>query len=130
MSSKKITSKNQQNIIKSVHLLVEFWGCNRSTLNDHDLLVTSIEKAAKESNATVLNISSHQFSPEGVTIIALLAESHLSIHTWPEYHYAAIDVFTCGDKMKPHKTIEILEELLRPEISDVQEVNRGMKKVQ
>ena len=121
-------SKQDQNL-KSVHLLVEFWGCKSSVLNDHDFLVTSLDKAAKESNATVLSIASHKFTPQGVTAILLLSESHLSIHTWPEYQYAAIDVFTCGEKMLPHKTVEVLEEMLQPEISDVQEIIRGMKKL-
>jgi S-adenosylmethionine decarboxylase len=113
----------------SVHLLVEFWDCKPEILNNHDLLVNSLKKAAVRSNATILDISSHQFSPQGVTAIALLAESHLSIHTWPEFGYAAIDIFTCGENMNPHKTVEVLEELLKPGITDVEEVSRGIKKI-
>ena len=57
--------------------------------------------AAKLANATVLNLISNKFEPQGVTAIALLAESHLSIHSWPEAHYSAVDIFTCGQNMKP-----------------------------
>lgn len=123
------TNSPHQKNFHSVHLLVEFWECKPETLNDHDLLLTAIQKAAKLSNATILDISSHQFSPHGVTAIALLAESHLSIHTWPEFQYAAIDVFTCGKKMNPHKTIEVLQEILKPGLTEIQEAARGIKKL-
>jgi S-adenosylmethionine decarboxylase len=115
--------------IHSVHLLVEFWGCKAKTLNDHELIVTSLEKAARLSNGTVLDVSSHQFTPQGVTAIVLLSESHISIHTWPELEYAAIDVFTCGKKMDPHKAVKVLEEMLHPSIAEVQEIIRGVKKL-
>jgi S-adenosylmethionine decarboxylase len=121
--------KTSQDDFYSAHLLVEFWGCKPGVLNDHDFLVQSLEKAAKLSNATVLNIASHQFTPMGVTAIALLAESHLSIHTWPEREYAAIDVFTCGRKMDPHKTVAVLEKLLKPAMMDIEEVTRGIQKI-
>ena len=126
----KKTSLQQQDDFHSVHLLVEFWGCKSKVLNDHAFFVESLEKAAKLSNATVLEIASHQFSPFGVTAIALLAESHLSIHTWPERKYAAIDVFTCGEKMDPHKTVEVLKKMLNPTTIDIEEVSRGIKKFQ
>lgn len=119
--------KSQQDDFHSVHLLVEFWGCKAKVLDDHDFLVESLEKAAKLSHATIINISSHKFSPVGVTAIALLAESHLSIHTWPEREYAAIDIFTCGKKMDPHKTVQVLEKLLKPSNMDIEEIIRGIK---
>ena len=68
----------------------------------------TLNRAAKLANATVLNLISNKFDPQGVTAIALLAESHISIHTWPEIGYAAIDVFTCGDHTMPEKACKLL----------------------
>jgi len=83
------------------HLLLELYGCNREKLNDESYLRCQLNTAAKLAKASVLNIVSNKFEPFGVTAIALLAESHLSIHTWPESQYSAIDIFTCGRNMKP-----------------------------
>ena len=71
-----------------------------------------MNNAAKLANATVLNLISNKFEPQGVTAIALLAESHLSIHTWPEEHYSAVDIFTCGKNMKPDLSCKYLVQAL------------------
>ena len=84
------------------HLILELYGCNREKLDDELFLRCKINSAAKLANATVINLVSTKFEPYGVTAIALLAESHLSIHTWPESQYSAIDIFTCGETMKPY----------------------------
>ena len=94
------------------HLLLELYGCNSQKLNDELFLRFLINKSAKTANATVLNLISHKFEPQGVTAIALLAESHLSIHTWPESKYAAIDIFTCGKNMRPDLAIKLFIEML------------------
>ena len=95
------------------HILLELYGCNKEKLNDELYLRCQLNSAAKLAKASVLNIVSNKFEPFGVTAIALLAESHLSIHTWPESHYSAIDIFTCGRNMRPklasHFLIESLE---------------------
>ena len=91
-----------------VHLLLELYGCNREKLNDELYLRCQLNAAAKLANASVLNIMSNKFEPFGVTAIALLAESHLSIHTWPESQYSAIDIFTCGRNMKPKLASQFL----------------------
>tara|TARA_Y100000589_G_scaffold76288_1_gene70038 strand:- start:242 stop:685 length:444 start_codon:yes stop_codon:yes gene_type:complete len=99
-----IKSKDPSNNIcdfKGTHLLLELYGCNRYKLNDELYLRCQLNTAAKLANASVLNIVSNKFEPFGVTAIALLAESHLSIHTWPESQYSAIDIFTCGRNMQP-----------------------------
>ena len=94
------------------HILLELYGCNREKLNDELYLRCQLNSAAKLANASVLNIVSNKFEPFGVTAIALLAESHLSIHTWPESQYSAIDIFTCGRDMKPKLASQFLIESL------------------
>ena len=94
------------------HLLLELYGCNRDKLNDELYLRCQLNSAAKLAKASVLNIVSNKFEPFGVTAIALLAESHLSIHTWPESQYSAIDIFTCGRNMKPKLASQFLIESL------------------
>ena len=94
------------------HLLLELYGCNRDKLNDELYLRCQLNSAAKLAKASVLNIVSNKFEPFGVTAIALLAESHLSIHTWPESHYSAIDIFTCGRNMRPKLASQFLIESL------------------
>ncbi len=90
------------------HLILELYGCNSEKLNDELYLRYQLNSAAKLAKASVLNIVSHKFEPYGVTAIALLAESHLSIHTWPESKYSAIDIFTCGRNMKPNLASQFL----------------------
>ena len=86
---------------QSKHFLLELYKCDYEKLNDESFLRCTLNNAAKLANATVLNLISNKFEPQGVTAIALLAESHISIHTWPESHYSAVDIFTCGQNMKP-----------------------------
>ena len=94
------------------HLLLELYGCNSEKLNDELYLRCQLNSAAKLAKASVLNIVSNKFEPFGVTAIALLAESHLSIHTWPESQYSAIDIFTCGRNMQPKLASQFLIESL------------------
>ena len=94
------------------HILMELYGCNKDKLNDELYLRCQLNSAAKLAKASVLNIVSNKFEPFGVTAIALLAESHLSIHTWPESQYSAIDIFTCGRDMKPKLASQFLIESL------------------
>ena len=94
-------SNEQKLIHQSKHLLLELYRCDREKLNDESFLRCILNRAAKLANATVLNLISNKFEPQGVTAIALLAESHISIHTWPESNYSAVDIFTCGQNMMP-----------------------------
>ena len=86
---------------QSKHLLLELYRCDCDKLNDESFLRCTLNKGAKLANTTVLNLISNKFEPQGVTAIALLDESHISIHTWPESNYSAIDIFTCGQDMMP-----------------------------
>lgn len=79
------------------HCIAELYGCDHHILNDESALTSIFKEAIDIGGATLLQICSHKFSPQGVTIVALLSESHISIHTWPENGTAALDVFTCGN---------------------------------
>ena len=97
---------------QSKHLLLELYRCDSEKLNDESFLRCILSRAAKLANATILNLISNKFEPQGVTAIALLAESHISIHTWPESNYSAVDIFTCGQNMIPELASQYLIESL------------------
>ncbi len=90
------------------HCILELYQCDHAKLNDEAFIRTTITSSAKIAGATLINLVTHSFNPQGVTGLALLAESHISIHTWPEIGYAAIDVFTCGDHTMPEKACKLL----------------------
>jgi S-adenosylmethionine decarboxylase len=90
------------------HCILELYGCDQARLDDEAFLRDTITSAANRAGATLLNLITHRFEPQGVTGLALLAESHISIHTWPESGYAAVDVFTCGDHTMPERACEVL----------------------
>ena len=108
-------SNDEKLIHQSKHLLLELYGCDYEKLNDESFLRCTLNRAAKLAKATVLNLISNKFEPQGVTAIALLAESHISIHTWPESNYSAIDIFTCGQNMMPELASQYLIEALNAE---------------
>jgi S-adenosylmethionine decarboxylase len=108
------------------HLLVELNDCNREVLNDLDLLREAMLTAAIQSGAVVLGDSFHRFSPQGVSGVVVIAESHLSVHTWPEYGYAAVDVFTCGTTVNPRTAAEVLIERLESKNHSMTEIERGV----
>ena len=111
-----VSSNNDQNLShQSKHLLLELYSCDNEKLNDESFLRCTLNKAAKLAKATVLNLISNKFEPQGVTAIALLAESHISIHTWPESKYSAVDIFTCGQNMLPELASHYLIESLKAE---------------
>ena len=108
-------SNEEKLIHQSKHLLLELYKCDSEKLNDESFLRCILNRAAKLANATVLNLISNKFDPQGVTAIALLAESHISIHTWPESNYSAVDIFTCGQNMMPEVASQYLIEALKAE---------------
>ena len=83
------------------HVIAELYDCNRTLADDELFARDVLVQAAIKANASLLDVSSHKFSPQGVTAFALLAESHISLHTWPETGMIAIDVFTCGNHTQP-----------------------------
>ena len=110
---------------QSKHLLLELYRCDSEKLNDESFLRCTLNRAAKLANATVLNLISNKFEPQGVTAIALLAESHISIHTWPESNYSAVDIFTCGQTMKPELASQYLIESLRAQEHSLRIIERN-----
>ena len=110
---------------QSKHLLLELYRCDYEKLNDESFLRCTLNRAAKLAQATVLNLISNKFEPQGVTAIALLAESHISIHTWPESNYSAVDIFTCGQNMLPELAGQYLIEALNAEEHSLRVINRN-----
>ena len=121
----KALNNEEVPVYKSKHFLLELYRCDYEKLNDESFLRCALNKAAKIANATVLNLISNKFQPQGVTAIALLAESHLSIHTWPEAHYSAVDIFTCGQNMKPEISCKYLIQALMAEEHFLRIINRN-----
>jgi S-adenosylmethionine decarboxylase len=111
------------------HLLLELNDCDPKLLNDISFIREIMLAAANESGATVLGESFHQFSPQGVSGVILIAESHLSVHTWPEHGYAGADIFTCGTRVKPERAAEVIIAKLKPGTHSVILMNRGMIEV-
>ena len=110
---------------QSKHFLLELYGCDFEKLNDESFLRCILNRASKLANATVLNLISNKFEPQGVTAIALLAESHISIHTWPESNYSAVDIFTCGKNMKPELASQYLIESLMAKEHSLRVIERN-----
>lgn len=112
------------------HLLIELYECNQDVLNDEEKVKEILAHSAEMCGATVLTISSHKFSPHGISAIVMIAESHLSIHTWPEYGYAAADVFTCGTTLKPGIAVDYLVKELEAKNFAERKIKRGTLKLQ
>ncbi len=112
------------NKIIGKHLLAEFVNCQES-LDDINFIRNNMEEAAIRSKSTIVESVFHHFSPYGVSGVVVIAESHLTIHTWPEIHYAAIDIFTCADKVNPWIALNFLKQSFKAEYIDVKELTRG-----
>ena len=121
----KLLNDEKELLYKSKHFLLELYRCDFEKLNDESFLRCTLNNAAKLANATVLNLISNKFEPQGVTAIALLAESHLSIHTWPESNYSAVDIFTCGKNMNPNISCKYLIKALMAEEHLLRVINRN-----
>ena len=125
LTHKELTHKELTQGSLGKHVVAEFLGCNIARLEEVSFLKKHAAKACELAGATVLSIHGHKFYPQGATAIVLLAESHLSIHTWPEYGYAAVDVYTCGPALAPEKAVEYLAERLEAEKQAVMVITRG-----
>lgn len=108
------------------HLICEATECDPILLNDLNFLVTTLVTACKLGNAEVKSHQSHQFEPQGVTVLVLLSESHCSIHTWPEEKYAMLDVCTCGEHVNARTIFEYISKELRCKTS-IKEFERGIE---
>jgi len=109
-----------------IHLLIEFASCNREKTDNLAFLEAVMTKAAEVAGATVLKTAFQDFNPQGVSGVVVIAESHLTIHTWPEYGYAAVDIFTCGTRVDPWKAARFLQETLEAGEMQVRDFRRGL----
>ncbi|MGK7901696.1 MAG: adenosylmethionine decarboxylase [Hormoscilla sp.] len=98
-----------------VHCVLELYNCPASLLNNTSFIKEALRSAARKAQSTLLGEVSYAFSPLGVTALVLLAESHISIHTWPESGYAAADVFTCGEHTEPESACQYLVQAFQAE---------------
>jgi S-adenosylmethionine decarboxylase len=108
------------------HLIIEYADCDRSILNNRDLLEEYLNEAVRRSGATIVRSVFHRYNPQGVSGVVVIAESHFSIHTWPEYGYAAVDFFTCGSSVDPYKAHDYLKERLSCGSFETNELKRGI----
>ncbi|MFH1823735.1 MAG: adenosylmethionine decarboxylase [Candidatus Firestonebacteria bacterium] len=107
------------------HVLAEMYDCHHEILNNQEEIKDILIKGAEEANATVVETVVHKFNPYGLSGVVVIAESHLSIHTWPEYNFAALDLFTCGEVIDPWVAFEYIAKRLQAQNYTTMEVKRG-----
>ena len=108
------------------HILVEYYNCDKELLKDHEAIEQHMNQAALEANATIVASCFHKFNPWGVSGAVIIQESHLTIHTWPEYGYASVDLFTCGTKCDPKVAYEFLKKMFNSKKASFTELKRGI----
>lgn len=108
------------------HVLAEFFECDPNILNSIDKVEKYMVDAALECGATIVQKCFHMFNPYGVSGVVIISESHLAIHTWPELGYAAVDLFTCGDKCDPKISYEFLKKKFHCQNATFTELKRGI----
>lgn len=112
------------------HVVVDTWGVDADILNNPEWLQAKMIEAAEACGATVLSVQSKQFEPQGATVLVMLSESHISIHTYPEKGFAAIDCYTCGETVDPELAVRHLIDVLRPQTAHVKKLIRGLGAIQ
>lgn len=110
----------------SRHLILELFDCNLDVINDPEKVKSALVEAARRAQATIMDIVLHEFNPFGISGIVVLDRSHLSVHTWPEYRFAAVDIFSGGDAFQPEVTTNYLIEAFGAERTSVVEMQRGI----
>ena len=108
------------------HLLVELYNCDAELLKKIETVKEIMISAAEQASATIVQVAFHEFNPFGVSGMVVIAESHLSIHTWPEHRYAAVDIFTCGDQIKPQVAAEYIAKKFKCSRPSLVEIKRGI----
>jgi S-adenosylmethionine decarboxylase proenzyme len=115
----------EMNQVLGHHMLVEFYNCNQQILDDVAGIEREMNEAARVCGATIVQSTFHRFQPYGVSGVVVISESHLAIHTWPEYGYASVDLYTCGDTVDPMKAYEHLKAVFEAKDTEIQTLKRG-----
>ncbi len=119
----------KRNLIKisryaGIHLLAEFW--NGKVIENPKEIERILIEATKKAKNIPLKVAIYKFQPQGITGVVLLADSHIALHSWPEWNYLAIDIFTCGEKAMPYKALGYLKKEFKPKKVKVREIKRGV----
>jgi S-adenosylmethionine decarboxylase len=109
-----------------IQLVVEFFACDEKVLDNAERIEEIMLEAATEAEATIVNHCFHKFTPQGVSGVVVIAESHIAIHTWPEFGYCAVDIFTCGDLIDNNRALEVLKSGFRSQEEKVFRIERGL----
>jgi S-adenosylmethionine decarboxylase len=109
-----------------VHLIADLYGCDFDKLNNQSFLRSTLTTAAQVAGCRILSVNFESFEPQGQTGVVIVAESHLSIHTYPEFGYAATDLFTCGTQTMPWIALSSIIAALSPSRHEVKEIKRGL----
>ncbi|MCS7097422.1 MAG: adenosylmethionine decarboxylase [Candidatus Methanomethyliaceae archaeon] len=116
------------------HIILELFGCDVKALDDLKGIAETMRKSAEEAGARIVGEAFHKFNPQGVSGVVIIAESHISIHTWPEFGYAAVDIFTCSTNVNPSNSTNVnpskaykrIIEYFKPKTMSLMEVKRGL----
>lgn len=108
------------------HVAIDVWGVDFELLNSAEFLKNHMVEAAEACGATVLSVQAQQFEPQGATVLVMLSESHISIHTYPEKGFAALDCYTCGETVDPQIAIDYMVSILKPEKYYAKKLIRGV----
>ncbi|NJE25531.1 S-adenosylmethionine decarboxylase proenzyme [Thermococcus sp. MV5] len=109
-----------------MHVVLDLYECDPEILDDMEKVEEVLTKAAEAANATIIDKRFHKFSPQGVSGVVVVSESHIAIHTWPEHGYAAVDVYTCGDHTMPLKASEYIIKELKCKRPTIVKLDRGL----
>jgi len=110
-------------VFAGTHLIVDLWGS--SNLNNASFIEETLRECIDVAGATLLHLHIHAFEPNGLSGVAVLAESHISFHSWPDQGYMALDIFMCG-KAEPHKCLPILKKAFQPKSIQINDLKRGV----
>jgi S-adenosylmethionine decarboxylase len=108
------------------HVIAELWQCNVNKLNNIDILEQVFVEAALKSGAEIREVTFHKFAPIGISGVVIISESHLTVHSFPEHGYASIDVYTCGNRIDPHKAVQYIITMLEANRVEKLEIPRGV----
>jgi len=117
--------KSKEVVALGKHILADLYNCETRLLNDIDYIRNIMLEAAIQANCTIVSEHFHEFSPWGISGVIVIQESHLTIHIWPEYAYAAIDLFTCGESAQPWKAFNYLKQKLESDKNTFRDIARG-----